>query len=54
LKGPPSADAVAKDREEVRKVLMDRGKEKEEVLAARSKKENERVTEEYLKLSKKT
>jgi hypothetical protein len=54
LKGTSSADAVAKVREDVRKMLMDREKEKEEVLAARYKKENERVREEYLKLSKKT
>ena len=54
LKGTAGADAVAKMREDVRKMLMERTNEKDEVLAARYKTENERVTEEYLKLSKKT
>lgn len=54
LKGTRGADTVAKVREDVRKVLMDRAKEPEKEQAARYHKENERVTEEYLKLSKKT
>lgn len=54
LKGTPSGDAVAKVREGARKLLMDQAKENEKVLAARHQKEDERVTKEYLRLSKET
>ena len=36
LKGTPGADAVAKVREDVRKMLMERTNEKEEVLVPRA------------------
>lgn len=54
LKGTPSGDDIAKVREGIRKMLKDEAKESEDVLVVRHQKEDERVTKEYLRLSKET